>query len=195
TLEAIAREKAGIFKAGRPAVIGERDPHIRGLLADCARQAGASSVRVVADEIILRRVRGDDDGTSCDLGWRGERATVRTPLAGEHQAANLAFSLVTLDAAGEEYAASLESARRQIDRVFIPGRFQHLGRYIFDVAHNPAGAEVVARTVAAVGPPAPVAGGLFVLPGKGWRGDVPRFGPGASPFLLAEAPTASARPP
>ncbi|MEO6878219.1 MAG: Mur ligase family protein, partial [Gemmatimonadaceae bacterium] len=47
TLEEIAGEKAGIFKPGVPAVIGERDHRIRGLLAAKARAAGASSVRIV----------------------------------------------------------------------------------------------------------------------------------------------------
>src|SRR5205085_4780224 len=44
TLESIAREKAGIFKQGRPAVIGEPDPAIRTLLADAAHRAGATPV-------------------------------------------------------------------------------------------------------------------------------------------------------
>src|SRR6185369_15907141 len=45
TLEEIAREKAGIFKPGRPAVIGETDPRIRAVLADHARAARASEIR------------------------------------------------------------------------------------------------------------------------------------------------------
>src|ERR1044071_3284527 len=53
SLEEIALEKAGIFKPGRPAVIGETDRAIRRLLADAAERAGASTVRVVADEIQL----------------------------------------------------------------------------------------------------------------------------------------------
>ena len=147
TLEEIAREKAGIFKPGRPAVIGETDRRIRRILAEHARDAGASEVRVVAEEIDLEAVRVSDDGTSCDIEWRGERVTVRTPLAGRHQASNLAFSLVMLDAAGEPFATTLEDARQHVERVRIPGRFQHVGKFIFDVAHNPAGAEVLAQTV------------------------------------------------
>jgi len=192
TLEAIAGEKAGIFKPGRPAVIGERDPHIRELLAERARAAGASSVRVVAAEVTLNDVRVDDAGTTCDLTWRGKRSTIRTPLPGEHQAANLAFALVTLDAAGEDYAVSLEEAERHIDRVRIPGRFQHIGRYIFDVAHNPAGAEVVARTVAAVAPPMPVVVVLCVLRDKDWREMIRQLHRVAQHFVLTMAPTAPA---
>ena len=51
TLQAIAGEKAGIFKAGAPAIIGEPDVEVRGWLAAAARRAGSSPVRVVADEM------------------------------------------------------------------------------------------------------------------------------------------------
>jgi dihydrofolate synthase/folylpolyglutamate synthase len=192
TLEEIAREKAGIFKPRRPAVIGERDPRIRALLADHARAAGASAIRIVADEVVFHAVRVDDDGTVCDLEWRGERATLRTPLAGRHQASNLAFSLVMLDAAGESYATSLREARAHLDRVRIPGRFQHTGQFIFDVAHNPAGIEVLAQTIAAVSPPGPIAVVLCVLRDKDWREMIHVLGHSVSHFVLTNAPTAPA---
>ena len=61
-------EKAGIFKRGRPAVIGERDPHIRDLLAERARAAGASSVRIASDEFTLHGVEVSDAGTDAETG-------------------------------------------------------------------------------------------------------------------------------
>jgi dihydrofolate synthase/folylpolyglutamate synthase len=190
TLEEIAREKAGIFKRDRPAVIGERDPHIRELLAEHARAAGASRIRIVADEIVFHAVRVDDAGTSCELEWHGQHAELRTPLAGRHQAANLAFALVMLDAAGSEHAVSLAEAARHLERVRIPGRFQHVGRFIFDVAHNPAGAEVLAQTVAAVSPPKPMAVVLCVLRDKDWREMIRVLRDVGSHFVLTNAPTA-----
>jgi dihydrofolate synthase/folylpolyglutamate synthase len=192
TLEEIAREKAGIFKQGRPAVIGERDPRIRELLARYAREAGASSVRIVSDEVDLRSVRVDDFGTTCELDWLGRRATLRTPLAGRHQAANLGFALVMLDAAGAEYAVSLSEAERHLSGVRIPGRFQHAGRLIFDVAHNPAGIEVLTQTIAAVSPPGPIAVVLCVLRDKDWREMIRILSHAVSHFVLTMAPTAPA---
>src|SRR3982750_3122738 len=50
TLEAIAREKAGIFKAGVPAVIGEPDAEVRTWLSRDAAAAGASPIRIVVEE-------------------------------------------------------------------------------------------------------------------------------------------------
>ena len=50
TREAIAPEKAGIFKPGRPAVIGEPDVGIRSILASEAERRGAQPIRMVAAE-------------------------------------------------------------------------------------------------------------------------------------------------
>lgn len=192
TLQEIAREKAGIFKPDTPAVIGERDPQIRELLASHAWNAGASSVRIVADEVELADIRVEDGGTTCDVRWRDEHATLRTPLAGAHQAANLAFSLVMLDAAGPNYAVSLQEAAQNLDRVRIPGRYQHVGKFIFDVAHNPAGAEVLVQTLESTKPPGPIAVVLCVLRDKDWREMIRVLSRVASEFVLTMAPTAPA---
>ena len=192
TLEEIAREKAGIFKAGRPAVIGERDHRIRSLLAEYARNAGASSVHIVTDEVPIDGVEVDDAGTTVSLVWKGRPIVLRTPLAGEHQAANLAFSLALLDAAGDAYAMRPDDAARDLADVRIPGRFQHVGQFIFDVAHNPAGSEVLARTVIAVAPPTPIVALLCVLRDKDWPEMMRVLSRVASHFVLTMAPTAPA---
>ncbi len=192
TLEAIAAEKAGIFKPGRPAVIGERDPRIRGLLAERAMQAGASAVLIACEEVTLDSVDVSAHGTTCRVQWKGKSATLTTPLAGQHQASNLAFSLVMLDAAGPLYATDLATAQRDLARVRIPGRFEQFGRFIFDVAHNPAGADVVARTIEAVRPPEPITVVLCVLRDKDWRAMMTTLARVASRFVLTMAPTAPA---
>ncbi len=192
TLEEIAGEKAGIFKPGRPAVIGERDQRIRELLAAKARAAGASSVRIVGDEIDVANIGVDDFGSVSDFAWHGHRTTLRTPLTGRHQIWNLAFSLVMLDAAGPAYAVEASEAAEHLHRVRIPGRFQHVGRWIFDVAHNAAGAEVLAQTMAAVRPPMPITVVLCVLRDKDWRSMIRVLSRMASRFVLTMAPTAPA---
>ena len=88
TLEEIAGEKAGIFKPGRAAVIGERDGRIRDLLAEHAREAGASSIRIVADEVRARRGarrrRGNDVRHRVEGRARDAAHSARgTPSGGE----------------------------------------------------------------------------------------------------------------
>ena len=190
TLDEIAMEKAGIFKPSGAAVIGERDARIRQKLADRARELGATTVRIVADEVQLDRVIVDDTGTNCELRWKGERFALRTPLAGEHQAANLAFSLVALDAARE--LGPIATLQSSLSGVQIPGRFQRVGRYVFDVAHNPAGSDVLAQTLSAVSPPQPVTVVLCVLRDKDWREMIRILARLVSSFIVTMAPTAPA---
>ncbi len=201
TREQIAWEKAGIFKSGRPAVIGERDPAIRELLARFAREAGAEPVHVVTDECTISGVElhgelGPDPaaawGTWFTLELAGERARLHTPLAGLHQAANTAMALVMLDAAGPPYATPMAEAGAALARVHLPGRFHRYGKYIFDVAHNPDGASVLAQTIEAIRPPAPIVAVLTVLADKDWRGIMEQLSRVVSQFVVTTAPTAPA---
>ncbi|HEX4681976.1 MAG TPA: cyanophycin synthetase, partial [Gemmatimonadaceae bacterium] len=184
--------KAGIFKPGRAAVIGECEPRIRDLLADHARRAGASEVRIASEEIRFGRIEVADGGTTCHFTWKRRDAELTTPLAGRHQAANLAFALVMLDAAGERFRVGIDDAASDLRRVRIPGRFQHIGRFIFDVAHNPAGSDVLAQTIRTVAPDRPVTVLLCVLRDKDWRAMLHALAPVANRFVLTMAPTAPA---
>lgn len=192
TLEQIAREKAGIFKEGAPAVIGEPAPAMRDLLAVHARAAGVSSIRVVAEESAPADIRVDEDGTAFTMRLAGAERRVRTPLAGLHQAANVATALVMLDAAGGPCAIPLDVAAHWLPRVRLAGRFQRLGHHILDVAHNADGARVLARTLALVAPERPRAALLCVLADKDWRGMMHVLAPEIDHFVITQAPTAPA---
>ncbi len=196
TREQIAWEKAGIFKPGRPAVIGETDPAIRHLLAHFAHEAGADPVCVVADVTAIDDVRLDPDGgTSFTLrsadGQR-EAMHLHTPLSGVHQASNTALALAMLDAAGAPYRMRPPDIAAALERVSLPGRFHRVGRFLFDVAHNPDGAAVLASTLRAVRVPGPIAVVLSVLADKDWRGVMDQLAPVVDHFVLTSAPSAPA---
>ncbi len=190
TLEEIAIEKAGIFKAGAPAVIGEPDPALRALLAESARARGASEIRVTADEMSISDVEVTAAGTRFTLDALGGHAIVETPLVGRHQAANFAFTLGLLDAAGAPFATSLADAQHAVSRVRLPGRFHRVGHWVFDVAHNPDGARTVAASLAAVAHETPVTVLLCVLADKDWRAMMDALAPVATRFVLTNSPSA-----
>jgi dihydrofolate synthase/folylpolyglutamate synthase len=192
TLQAIAREKAGIFKPGAPAVIGEPSPEVAAWLADDALRAGASAVRLVRDEARISDVVVDATGTAFTLQAIGDRETIRTPLLGRHQAANFAFTLLLLDAAGPPYATSVSEAARAAGSITLPGRFQRIGRWIFDVAHNADGARTLATTLSSVDDGQRVAVLLCVLADKDWRAMIEALRPIATRFILTDAPSAPA---
>jgi dihydrofolate synthase/folylpolyglutamate synthase len=191
TLESIAREKAGIFKHGVPAVIGEPDLQVSGWLTSAADRAGASVVRIAPAEARISDVALAETGTSFTLDALGERALVNTTLAGRHQALNFAFTLVLLDAAGTPYATSLGDAAEAAPSIRLPGRFQRVGRWIFDVAHNADGARTLAATLRAIGD-AGVTVLICVLADKDWRGMLEALRPVAARFILTVAPSAPA---
>ena len=206
TLEAIAREKAGIFKAGVPAVIGEPAPAIRELLAKCAKEAGATPVVVLDDDYAISNVEVSARGTSFALS-RGEVSApgtssallggkdgqhMTTPLLGEHQARNTATAIATLAAIGHEYLPPPGEISKALAGVFLPGRFERRGKIIFDVAHNPDGARTVAETIRAINPPSPRTALVAVLADKDWRGIIRELAPAVDRFMFTNAPSAPA---
>ena len=190
TREAIAFEKAGIFKRGVPAVIGENDESIRTLLASFAQDHGASRIIEVATDAAPADIIVSAQGTTFDVTIAGERGEVRTGLAGVHQASNAALALLMLNAAGGKFATTLAESKVALPNVRLPGRFQRVGRFVFDVAHNPDGAAVFAATLRAVGTPEPRAVVLCVLGDKDWRGVMTALSDVVQCFVLTDAPTA-----
>jgi dihydrofolate synthase/folylpolyglutamate synthase len=190
TLADIAFEKAGIFKRGCPAVIGEPDPVIRRALADAAVKNGASSVHITAEEMRISDVDVTETGTRFLLRAFGTDELIETPLVGRHQAANFAFTLGLLDAAGDPFRVSLSDAARAVSSVRLPGRFQRVGHWVFDVAHNPDGARTLAASLRSVAHDAPVTAVLCILGDKDWRAMIDALATVVDRFILTDAPTA-----
>jgi dihydrofolate synthase/folylpolyglutamate synthase len=188
TLEAIAKEKAGIFKAGIPAVIGEPAPAIRELLANCAKEAVATPVVILEDAYAISDVQVSATGTSFTLNGQ----TITTPLLGAHQARNTATAIATLAAIGKEYLPPPGEISKALAGVFLPGRFERRGKVIFDVAHNPDGARTVAETIRAINPPSPRTALVAVLADKDWKGIIRELAPAVDRFLFTNAPSAPA---
>jgi dihydrofolate synthase / folylpolyglutamate synthase len=192
TREAIALEKAGIFKPGLPAAIGEPDPSIAALLVREAELRGARPIVSVWRDAPPREVRVDVDGTSWVIDDDDGALRLHTPLAGRHQASNATLALLMLREAGGLLWPGWREAARALADVRIPGRFQRVPPFVFDVAHNPDGARVVAGTVALVDLPQPVVAVVCVLTDKDWRGVLEALAPVVSHFVVTDAPTAPA---
>lgn len=187
TKEEIALEKAGIFKAGAGAVIGEPDPAVASLLVESARQVGSTPIIDVWRDVPPTAVRVDAEGTQFTLG---ASESYRTPLAGEHQASNAAMALAMIRAAGDEFALTTAQAQAAVQRVVLPGRVHRVGRVIFDVAHNKDGARVLAHTLASLHVARPLVCVLCVLTDKDWREIMRALAPSVDTFVLVNAPSA-----
>jgi dihydrofolate synthase/folylpolyglutamate synthase len=141
----IAREKAGIFRPGRPAVCSGRDPP-RALLAS-ARDLGAPLYVLGRD--FWHEVQAPDRWT-----WKGPRHTFSDlpmpKLAGAFQLDNAAGALMALTLVEDGFAWTREALAEGLRSVELAGRFQILpgaALRILDVAHNPQAADLLARTL------------------------------------------------
>jgi dihydrofolate synthase/folylpolyglutamate synthase len=80
----------------------------------------------------------------------------------------------------------------KLTKLFLPGRFQRSGNFIFDVAHNPDGARTVAESIVALNPPAPRTALVSVLADKDWKGIIRALAPVVDRFVFTNAPSAPA---
>ncbi len=148
TREAIGGEKAGIFRAGRPAICGDADPPRS--LVDAAARIGARLVVAGRDFAAIA------EGTQ----WRyrgpgGDRYGLPHPaLRGTYQLGNAACAIAAIDALRDRLPVSAGALRAGLVGVELPGRFQVLpGRptRVLDVAHNPQAARALAECLASMG--------------------------------------------
>ena len=149
TRAAIAREKAGIFRPGKPALIGPVDEESRTALADAARWCGAVP-HFAAEEVRLSDVATGLDGTQFTVETPGGAHRLATPLAGRHQAGNVALAVRAAELLSPEFPVFGEAAITSgTAATRWPGRLEKLvlrGRTVLvDGCHNPAAAVAIAR--------------------------------------------------
>ncbi|MEO7042905.1 MAG: folylpolyglutamate synthase/dihydrofolate synthase family protein [Gemmatimonadaceae bacterium] len=190
TLQSIADEKGGIFKFGKPAVIGEPRLDIAKRLAQRAADRGATPICVVRSDWRAWSVSLAGGMTSFTAATPLGRTRLSTPLIGEHQVRNTMAALATIHAAGPEYAIKKEDINRALSSVTLPGRFQRIHDWIFDVAHNAAGARALAETLAARPALPPVTVVLGVLKDKDWEAMIEELAPVTSLFIITQPLTA-----
>jgi len=141
-LEGIGREKAGIFRAGVPAILGSVD-----MPASVAAEAARIGARLLrfGDEFHCLRHAYSHDYVSATA----TRTGLPTPrLAGTAQYANTATALAALESIG--WLPTREALIEGLNRVHLAGRYQVLAgpvEWVFDVAHNEGSAAVLAQTL------------------------------------------------
>ena len=192
TEESIAREKAGILKRGKPAVIGPLSTSARVAIYRVAQNAGVTRV-IEADRLYpTRAVKVNLDGTNFTIEHDGAERTVTSGLVGKAQASNTAVALSMLCAARSPWEVSLDEAAEVLPRVKLPGRFQRLGNMVLDVAHNPDGIRSVVATLREVDPPRPLRAVLGVLADKDWHGMIQALVPAVESITIVAPPSAPA---
>ncbi|MGN6092861.1 MAG: bifunctional tetrahydrofolate synthase/dihydrofolate synthase [Luteibacter jiangsuensis] len=170
--DSIGREKAGIARAGRPAIVGEPAPP-QGLL-DALRGIGADIVRsgetfwsrhdsVGAASAAIPRKRASSPrapiaAEAAPTSWRWEHTDGTSfdlplpALAAPVQLANAATAIAAIHALGTRLDVPPDAMRSALSAVHVPGRLQRIAERpltLVDVGHNPQAARALAAWLAA----------------------------------------------
>jgi dihydrofolate synthase/folylpolyglutamate synthase len=190
TLAQIAAEKAGIVKTGVPLVTAARGTALT-VLRRVAARVGAPM-----HEVSAPTVEPAGHGSMIRVSWAGEEGGVglTVPLAGAHQALNAAVAVRCLDLLPDRLRPSSTELRVGLARTRWPGRLQveHTGNvtWLFDVAHNPDGAEALAAALAVMDLPSPRVAVIGVLADKDWAAMIPPVAERVERVILVDPPSA-----
>ncbi len=150
TLGAIAREKAGVLRKNRIAVVGPMAVEASATIERMAASTGARLQFAFEDAAVIRS-RGD----VIDVRTPQHRYSGLVPLPGMHQRTNLMVAIRTIEAlqlSGLPF--NLEVAVAAMSGAVWPGRLEGIGekpRFLLDGAHNPAGALALSRHLQGLG--------------------------------------------
>lgn len=144
TREAIGFEKAGIFRADKPAVCGEPDPPRS--LTRYAREIGAKLFQTGREFSFQRH----ESAWDFEMGETILSNLPQPALAGVHQFRNAASALAALAVLTNQLPVSLGAIHQGLKSVRLPGRFQSFPgqvEVVLDVAHNPESARALAENL------------------------------------------------
>lgn len=148
--ESIGREKAGVFRHAKPAVVGE--PDMPASIAAVASEVGARLLQ--RDHQWSMNPQGNHWGYRDEQGELNDLPLPQVPLQ------NAATALAALRASGLQVSEAI--VREALPLAVLPGRFQTVSespRVILDVAHNPHAADYLASRLASL----PVSGRVHAV--------------------------------
>jgi dihydrofolate synthase/folylpolyglutamate synthase len=159
----IAREKAGIFKPGKPALVGERDPETESVFTAVATEKQAI-LQFAEDRIQVECTAAAPGGWIVTANGQtlGELHDVQTDIRATWQLHNLQTTLAAVDLLAHREGvpepwrtaihAALPHAQQQTG---LRGRLEWVAtNMLLDVAHNPAGMQALQSFVEQL-PPQP----------------------------------------
>ena len=159
TVAEIAREKAGIIRRGGVVVTLPQQPQANDVIGNAILDLEAQGVSAVpyVPPVSPGSAEYLEKGALLlryPLQVMGKQILVETPLIGRHQLRNVALAVATAEELRKQgFAITPDTIERGIRETRWPGRFQvvpasdNAPEYVFDVAHNPAGAWALRSTL------------------------------------------------
>jgi len=155
TIDSIAKEKAGVIKAGIPVVTVNQDPKAMRVLKKEASSVNAPlSVTGRDIDFSYRFESSREHGPHtriCVTTPTSRFEHLKVPLPGEHQAINCGLALAMLDKMkGQGYEIDDEKAVAGLETVSMVGRMELIcqdPRIIIDAAHNAASVKALIQAI------------------------------------------------
>ena len=151
SIAGIAREKAGIIKPGSIAVVAEQELVAAEAILERAVEVDAVVAREGLEFGIVGRGLAVGGQVLNLKGLNAQYDEVFLPLFGEHQAHNAALALAAVEALlGGVGPLDADLVRAGFASAVSPGRLEVVRRsptIIVDAAHNPHGAQALARAI------------------------------------------------
>lgn len=156
--ESIGFEKAGIYRAGKPALCA--DPQPPQSLLDHAAAIGAD-LRLLGRDFGFERPA--PEASENRLQWRwwcrsGDKLIKRSlaypGLRGPTQLFNATVALAALEAIADKLPVTMQAIRPGLIETELPGRFQVIPgvpAIVLDVGHNPQAVKVLADNISSMG--------------------------------------------
>jgi dihydrofolate synthase/folylpolyglutamate synthase len=155
TIGSIAKEKAGIFKRGVPAVTVQQDPAAMRVLKSAATSIKAPlSITGTDIDFSYRFETSREHGPHtrvCLTTPTSKFEHLRVPLYGNHQAINCGLALAMLDKLkGSGFEIDSERAMEGLKHVSLAGRMEMISydpRIMIDAAHNAASIKALMHAI------------------------------------------------
>ncbi|MBX3026059.1 bifunctional folylpolyglutamate synthase/dihydrofolate synthase [bacterium] len=184
TVAAIAVEKGGIIKPGRPVVLGRIGGEALAVLLRLARERGAPVLAAGRDY----RVEGEERLSLRGAGWT--LRDLEVGLRGAHQRDNAATALAALGVVRAALPVNETAVRQGLRSVRWPGRLEVIGRApltIVDGAHNRDGIDSLTAALPGLTGGRPVDLLFAVMADKDWPAMVTRLAPFCRSVVVTEA--------
>ncbi|MBA4496141.1 bifunctional folylpolyglutamate synthase/dihydrofolate synthase [Paenactinomyces guangxiensis] len=152
TIAEIAREKAGIIKAGVPVVCGSENKEALAVITEQAKQKN-SSLYVIHKNFQAEPKTATPNGQRFHFtNAYGTLSDLEIPLVGEHQIRNAGTALMALEVLRQHYATVLEREHIEqgLKKTSWPGRLEKVSDQpliVLDGAHNPDGIHSLVSSV------------------------------------------------
>jgi dihydrofolate synthase/folylpolyglutamate synthase len=149
TVQEVATEKAGIIKPGKIVVVRQQPDEALKVIEARASDVGATVLLEGRDWEVTARLPAVGGQQFRVQGAHATYDELFTPMFGEHVVRNVAAAIVAVESI-LGYRLDPDAIRSAIGALRIPGRLEVVARsplVVLDGAHNPAGAEALARAL------------------------------------------------